>query len=135
MRESTQLLQLRGRMAAWDRSFCEGHGRHPNEYEWAAAARVVGHLPADEAERLAHATYSTYGEAAASAPAREDFAQFAEDFTDFAETLVARQERRRAAAERAEESAAFRRAAAPLVIAGLALAVWAARQGRGKLAA
>jgi hypothetical protein len=128
MRESTQLLQLRGRMAAWDRSFCEGHGRHPSEFEWAAAARVVGHLPADEAERLARATFSAYGEAAASAPARDDFA-------DFAEVLIARQERRRAQATSAEESAAFRRAAAPLVIAGLALAVWAANRGKTKLAA
>ena len=128
MRESTQLLRLRGRMAAWDRSFCEGHGRHPTEFEWAAAARVVGHLPSDEAERLAHATYSAYGEAAGAAPARDDFA-------DFAEALIARQERRRVQADRAEDSLAFRRAAAPLVIAGLALAVWAANRGRTKLAA
>ena len=128
MRESTQLLRLRGRMAAWDRSFCEGHGRHPTEFEWAAAARVVGHLPADQAERLARATYSVYGETAASACARDDFA-------DFAEMLIARQGRRRLQAERVEEALAFRRAAAPLVIAGLALAVWAANRGRTKLAA
>jgi hypothetical protein len=127
MRESIQLLQLRGRMAAWDRSFCEGHGRHPSEFEWAAAARVVGHLPSDEAERLARATYSAYGDAAATAPVRADFA-------DFAQALIARQERRRTQAVQAE-SLAFRRAAAPLVIAGLALAVWAANRGRTKLAA
>ena len=127
MRESTQLLQLRGRMAAWDRSFFEGHGRHPTEHEWASAARVVGRLPMDEAERLAHATYSTYGEDAASAPARDDFSAFAEQ-------LIVRQERRRAAYEQAAEAQAFKRATAPIVFAGLAIAAWAARR-RGKLAA
>jgi hypothetical protein len=128
MRESTQLLELRGRMAAWDRSFFEGHGRHPTEFEWASAARVVGRLPVDEAERLARATYSVYGDDAASAPSRDDFSAFAEE-------LVARQERRRAAYEQATESQAFRRAAAPFVVAGLAIAAWAANRRRGKLAA
>jgi hypothetical protein len=127
MREPTRLLELRGRMAAWDRSFFEGHGRHPNECEWASAARVVGHLPVDEAERLARATYTAYGDGAATAPTRDDFA-------DFAERLIARQERRRAQAQRYEEGHALRRAA-PLMIAGLALAVWVARHNRGKLAA
>jgi hypothetical protein len=128
MSESPQLLVLRGRMAAWDTSFVEAHGRHPTEHEWASAARVVGRLPCDEAERLARATYAVYGDGAASAPARDDFAPFAEQ-------LIARQERRRAAAAHADESRALVRTAVPLVLAGAAIAVWAARQGRGKLAA
>jgi hypothetical protein len=127
MRELTRVLHLRGRMAAWDRSFFEGHGRHPTEQEWASAARVVGRLPVDEAERLAHATYSTYGDDAASAPARDDFSAFAEQ-------LIARQERRRAAYAEAAEAHAFKRAAAPIVFAGLAIAAWAASR-RSKLAA
>jgi hypothetical protein len=128
MSESTQLLELRGRMAAWDRSFVEGHGRHPTEWEWASAARVVGRLPCAEADRLARELYGAYGDEAAEVAARDEFSAFAE-------TLVARQARRRAMAMQADDSRAFVRTAVPIVLAGAAIAVWAAGRGRGKLAA
>jgi hypothetical protein len=127
MTESTQQLELRGRMAAWDRSFVEAHGRHPTEWEWSSAARVVGRLPYAEADRLAHELYDAYGADAAEVAARDEF-------SSFAETLVARQERRRAMAVQADESRAIVRTAVPIVLAGAALAVWAANRGR-KLAA
>jgi len=123
MSETTQLLALRGRMAAWDRSFVETHGRHPTEWEWASAARVVGRLPCDEAERLARQLYVAYGEDAAELAARDEF-------TDFAETLVLRQERRRAMAAEADDARGFVRTAVPIVLAGAAIAVWAANRGR-----
>jgi hypothetical protein len=135
-RTTPDLLDLRARMAAWDRSFVAGHGRHPDAREWAGAARTIGRLPFEEAEALAAATYAAYGPAAPSAPARPEF-------EDFAQRVIARQARRRQAAQRREEPTlaewpvvarpreraeppALVRAAAPIVLAGLALACWVA---------
>src|SRR5579884_3040959 len=77
-RTTRDMLDLRARLAAWDRSFVTGHGRHPDAHEWAGAARTIGRLPFEDAEALAAATYAAYGPAAASAPARADFEDFAE---------------------------------------------------------
>jgi hypothetical protein len=138
------LIELRARMSAWDRSFVAGHGRHPDRREWAGAARVVGGLPFDQAEALAEATYAAYGPAAPSAPTREDF-------ESFAGRVIALRARPRIADEavggldewpvvvRARASstdpAPIVRAAAPIVLAGLAIACWVAHARTSRLAA
>lgn len=123
MSESSEAPELRGRMAAWDRTFVEARGRRPTEWEWASAARVVGRLPCAQAERLAREVYGTSAEAM---PAREECS---------AERPVACQEQHRASVHAKGEGRALARTAVPIVLAGAAVAAWAAGRGRGKLAA
>ncbi len=132
-------------MSAWDRSFVAGRGRHPDRREWAGAARVVGGLPFDEAEALAEATYAAYGPVAPNAPARDDFERFAE-------RVIALRARSRIAAAgaacvlddwpvlargraRSTDPTPMVRAAAPIVLAGLAIACWVAHARASRLAA
>src|SRR5438105_2300756 len=116
MVETRELADVRARMAAWDRSFLDGHGRHPDEREWANAARVVGHLPFDQAERLARETYRSFGPGAAEAVVRPDYQAFLE-------AVVARRGAARTAAARravkAPPAEPLLARAAPIVAAGL----------------